>query len=76
MKILVLNFGSSSAKSQLIDTSAEQIAENRDRLLVKVTVVAALGRPRPSKLKLVTGPSVTPPREAARSWPPPTGCAR
>jgi acetate kinase len=38
MKILVLNFGSSSAKSQLIETSAEQIAQNRDRLLVKVTV--------------------------------------
>ena len=28
MKILVLNFGSSTVKSQLIDTSAEMIASN------------------------------------------------
>ena len=32
MKILVLNCGSSSLKFQLIETSPEQIAENRDRL--------------------------------------------
>jgi acetate kinase len=38
MKVLVLNFGSSSVKSQLIETSPGQIAENRDRLLVKVAV--------------------------------------
>ncbi|MBI3683056.1 MAG: acetate kinase [Acidobacteria bacterium] len=38
MKILVLNFGSSSAKSQLIDTSPEMIAENRDRVIAKVSV--------------------------------------
>ncbi|MDX1979170.1 MAG: acetate kinase [Bryobacteraceae bacterium] len=38
MIILVLNFGSSSAKSQLIETSAEMIAENRDRLLAKVRI--------------------------------------
>ncbi|MCC6390630.1 MAG: acetate kinase [Bryobacterales bacterium] len=38
MKILVLNFGSSTAKSQLIDTDPELIAQNNDRLLAKVTV--------------------------------------
>jgi acetate kinase len=38
MKILVLNFGSSSAKSQLIETSPEMIASNQDRVLCKVTV--------------------------------------
>lgn len=38
MKVLVLNFGSSSAKSQLIETSPEMIAGNRDRLLAKVTI--------------------------------------
>lgn len=38
MKILVLNFGSSTVKSQLIDTSAEMIASNTDRVLGKVRV--------------------------------------
>jgi acetate kinase len=38
MKILVLNFGSSSAKSQLIETSPEHIAQDKDRLLAKVTI--------------------------------------
>lgn len=38
MKILVLNFGSSSAKSQLIETSPELIAANGDQMLAKVTV--------------------------------------
>lgn len=38
MIILVLNFGSSSAKSQLIETSPELIASNSDRLLAKVTI--------------------------------------
>src|SRR5215510_1142917 len=38
MIILVLNFGSSSAKSQLIETSPEMIAANADRLLAKVTI--------------------------------------
>lgn len=38
MKVLVLNFGSSSAKSQLIETSADLIASNADRLLGKVTI--------------------------------------
>lgn len=38
MKILVLNFGSSSAKSQLIETSQEMIAENTDKLLAKVRI--------------------------------------
>ena len=35
MKILVLNSGSSSLKFQVIDTSAEQIAANKDQLLAK-----------------------------------------
>jgi acetate kinase len=38
MKVLVLNFGSSSAKSQLIETSPELIATNADRVLGKVTI--------------------------------------
>lgn len=38
MKILVLNFGSSTAKSQLIDTSPEMVAQNSDRVLAKITV--------------------------------------
>lgn len=35
MKILVLNCGSSSVKFQLIETSAEQIARNQDRMLAR-----------------------------------------
>ncbi len=38
MKVLVLNFGSSTAKSQLIETSPDMIASNSDRLLAKITV--------------------------------------
>lgn len=38
MKVLVLNFGSSSAKSQLIETSPEMIANNADRVLAKINI--------------------------------------
>lgn len=38
VKVLVLNFGSSSAKSQLIETTPEMIAGNQDRVLAKVRV--------------------------------------
>jgi len=38
MKILVLNCGSSSVKSQLIETSPEQIAANTDQRLGRITV--------------------------------------
>lgn len=38
MKILVLNFGSSSVKSQLIETSPERITANNDETLVKVSI--------------------------------------
>lgn len=38
MKILVLNFGSSTAKSQLIETDPQMIASNTDRSLVKIRI--------------------------------------
>src|SRR5258705_5212413 len=38
MKVLVLNSGSSTVKFQLIDTDAELIAKNEDRLLAKGVV--------------------------------------
>ncbi len=38
MKILVLNFGSSSAKSQLVETDAGRIASHSDRLLLKIRI--------------------------------------
>ncbi len=38
MKILVLNTGSSSLKSQLIETSAEQIQANQDRTLARASI--------------------------------------
>jgi acetate kinase len=38
MKILVLNCGSSSIKSQVFETSPEQIAESTDRVLAKAVV--------------------------------------
>ena len=38
MKVLVLNCGSSTVKFQLIETDAELIAKNEDRLLAKGTV--------------------------------------
>ena len=44
MKILVLNCGSSSVKFQLIETSAEQIANNRDRTLAH-GLVERIGAP-------------------------------
>ncbi len=38
MKILVLNFGSSSAKSQLIETDPRLIASNADRVLARIRI--------------------------------------
>ena len=38
MKILVLNCGSSSLKSQVFETSPEQIAATQDRVLAKAVV--------------------------------------